>query len=366
MEPIIQTEGRRRLPTEAFLASAQISIKVPCDTAVKRMRVTFSGVVTTTFASGTPVADALSTADNLINNVSLKVDGSITLKNVRPYLQQQLQLLTSGVLAERKSSAGAAAANAWNNPTADGGFAYGSTTQISTVRESFDLYFECPFVKPEQAAATLLNLQGRSTCELVFSTGAYSALLGFGNTAPVVFSVDVFSLDVTLIENREVDKNWVGLDYIQSTQSVLHAAQGTDYRFKLPVSQFLAAVAILTKDGAAGTATTATGKVLNSNVIGKLQLALNGTRIAVDTTFAQLQSSNRSEFGINAAFASNLSRLDGYAFMNLLKNKDAGTALDCSRGNQVDNVEMVYDTQAVSYTNSIQVTFETHEFRRRG
>jgi hypothetical protein len=365
MEPIIQTQGRRRLPTEAFAASSQISIKVPCDTAVKRMRVTFSGNVVTTFASGTPVADALSTMDNLMNNVSLKVDGSLNLKNVRPYLQQQLQLLTSGVLAERKSSAGAAAAS-FNNPTADGAFAYGTTTQISTVRESFDLYFECPFVKPEQMAATVLNLQGRSTCELLFSTGAYSALLGFGNTAPVVFSSDDFDIDVTLIENRTVPKEWRGLDYVQSTQSITKSANGTDYREKLPVAQFLAAVALLTRDGAAGSATTATGKVLNSNVIGKVQLSLNGTRTVVDTTFQQLQSDNRAEWGVSSPFASNVSRFDGYAFMTLLKERDMDTALDCSKGNNVDNVELVFDTQAVSFTNPIQVVIETHEFRRQG
>jgi hypothetical protein len=358
------SEGKRKLRSLAFAPSSTLSLEIPTDTVVKRMNIRFSGNVVTTFGSGTPVASAFSTVDDLVSNVRLVVDGSTTIKSTRPYMQQQIQLLTTGQLGERKSSAGAAAAS-FNNPTADGGFSYGTTTQVTTVAESFDLMFEIPFARKEDKYVALLNLKGRSTCELVFSTRAYSALLGFGNTAPVVFSADDFDFDVTLIEDRSIPKEMPFLDYIQSLQSYQYSSSGSDFRVKLPVSQYLLALSLLTRDGAAGSATTATGKLANSNVMGKVQIAVNGTNIIQQTTFQSLQAENRARWGINAAFASNVSRFDGWAFMDLLQDGKVASALDCRKSIGVDNVELVFDLQAVSYTNAVQIDVETHELRER-
>lgn len=360
------SEGKRKLKSLDFAASSTLSLDIPCDTVLKRMEIRFSGNVTTTYASGTPVADAFSTVDNLVSNVRLVVDGSTTVKSSRPYMQQQLQLLTSGVLAERKSSAGASAA-AFNNPTADAGFTYGTTTQITTVAESFSLFFEIPFARMEDKYVALLNLKGRSTCELTFATAAYSALLGFGNTAPVVYSADDFALDVTLVEDRSIPKTQVFMDYVQSNQKFNYSSSGSDFRIKLPVSQYLMALSILTRDGAAGSATTATGKLANSNVMGKVQIQVNGTSVIQDTTFAALQAQNRAKWGLLAAFASNVSRLDGWAFMDLLQDGRVDSALDCRRSIGVDNVELVFDLNGspISYTNPVTVDVETHELRER-
>jgi hypothetical protein len=359
-----RSEAQRPLPTTAFAPSSELVIEVPCDTVIKRMRIRFSGNIVTTFGSGTPVADQFSTVSNLVTNVRLVIDGATTLKSVSPYFQQQMQLLTSTVLAERKSSAGAAAA-AFNNPTADAGFTYGSTTNVTTVAESFDLFFEVPFARKEDKYATLLNLKGRSTCELKFVTGAYANLLGFGNTAPVVFSAASFNLDVVLIEDRSIPREQVFLDYVQSNQTYQYSSAASGVREKLPVSQFLMAISLLTRDGAAGSATTATGKIANSNVIGNVQLQLNGMTTIKNTTFAQLQSENRARYGVQAPFGSNVSRLDGYAHMDFLQDGMLDTAVDCRRSQGIDNVELVFDLQAVSYTNPVTLQLETHEYRVR-
>ena len=358
------SQGQRRLPVTTFAASSQLRIQVPCDTVIRSMRIRFSGYITTTYASGTPVADSLSTVDNLVPNVRLLVDGATTIKSVRPYLQQQLQLLVSGNLAERKASAGASAAS-FNNPTADGGFTYGTTGQITTVAESFDLFFYVPFADKKDQNATLLNLKGRSTCDLYLSTAAYSSLLGFGNTAPVVYSADTFQVDVVIIEDRSMPKEQEFLDYIQNSQSNSYSAAANGLRIRLPVSQFLMGLSILTRDGFSGTTTTATGKVLNSNVISNISLQINGQTTIKQTTFQQLQAENKAQFGVNAAYASNVSRFDGFAFLNLLQDGKLSSALNCRRQDGVDNVELVIDLAAVSYTNPVEVVIETHEWRQR-
>jgi hypothetical protein len=362
------SEGRRKLQSLAFAQSSQMTLQIPCDTVVKRMEIRFSGNVTTTYASGTPVADALSTFDNLVSNTRLVVDGATTVKSTRPYMLRQNQLLMSGVLAERKASAGAAAAS-FNNPTADAGFTYGTTTQITTVAESFVLFFQMPspWVAPEDRESTYLNLKGRSTCELTFNSRAYSSLLGFGNTAPVVYSADDFRIDVTLVEDRSMPREKVFLDYIQTNQQVTHSAAASEMRFRLPVSQWLAGLSILTRDGAAGSATTASGKLLNSNVMSNVQLAVNGTNVIQQTTFQAIQAQNRQQFGVVAPFGSNVSLFDGFAFLNLLQNGKLASALDCRKSQGVDNVEVVYDLNGspISYTNPISIDFETHEIRQR-
>ncbi len=212
-----------------------------------------------------------------------------------------------------------------------------------------------------------MNLKGRSTCDLTFTTRAYSSLLGFGNTAPVAYSSSTFIIDVTLVEDRSVPKDMPFMDYVQSNQSFTYSAAASDVREKLPVSQYLMAISILTRDGAAGSSTTATGKIANSNVMGNVKLQINGVNTIQDTTFAALQAQNRSKYGIDAGFASSRSRLDGWALMEILQDGRVETALDSRRSMGVDNVELVFDINGspISFTNPVTVDIETHELRER-
>lgn len=358
-----QTERQRKLQALTFQESQILSRDLPRDTVLKSLQLRLSGSVVTTFASGTPVADAFSTFQNLVPRIDVVVNGSRTVKSISPYLLRMQQLLTTKILGERKSSAGAAAA-AGNNPTVDAGFTYGTTTQITTAAETIYLPFEqvfCDLGKGREA--TWLNLKGAASAELRLTCAAFSSLLGFGNTAPVVYTSSTFTVDITTIEAQDVPANINFSDWKQTIKELTFAAETTNYAIEINKGNKLSAIALLARDGAAGSTTTATGKLRSNLALRALSLKLNGQIDIKSTTFMNLQAENRSRYGINAPLASNVSLLDGYARMDLIARNDITTALDC-RPPAVDNVQLIVDTSNstdVSYTNPVSVTVLTEE-----
>lgn len=358
-----QSERQRPLQALTFAESQQLSRDLPRDTVLKSVQLRLSGSVVTTFASGTPVADARSTFDNLISRIDVTVNGSRVVKSVRPHMMRIQQLLTTGILGERKSSAGAAAA-AGNNPTVDAGFAYGTTGQTSTAAETIFVPFEHVYCEVGLGReATWLNLKGASSAELKLTTSAFSALLGFGNTAPVVYSANTFIIDVVTREAQDVPPQIAFSDWKQTLKNVQFSAETSDSAIDLQKGNKLSGVMIFATDGAAGTATTASGKMASNLAVTKLNLKVNGQTDIKNTSFLQLQAENRGQYGVSAPFASNVSLLDGIAHMNLLARRDITTALDC-RQPIVDSVQLIMSTApsgTVSYTNPVNVSIQTEE-----
>jgi hypothetical protein len=358
-----QTERQRRLQALVFAENQILSRDLPRDTVLKSLQLRLSGSVTTTFASGTPVADALSSFDNIIPRIDVIINGSRVVKSVRPYLMRMQQLFTTQILAERKSSAGASAA-AGNNPTADAGFTYGTTTQLTTVAETIFLPFEMVYCDLGMGReATWLNLKGVASAELRLTCGAFSAFLGFGNTAPVVFSASTMQVDIVTTEAQDVPPEIIFADWKQTTKEITFSAQTTAYAIDINRGNKLSGLMLLARDGAAGSSTTASGKLRSNLAVTNLSLKVNGQTDIKSTNFLNLQAENRARYGVNAPYASNVSLLDGVAHMNLLARKDISTALDC-RPPMVDNVQLFVDTNdstTVSYTNPVSLTVQTEE-----
>ena len=174
----IISERQRILQPVTFAPSTTLTRDLPRDTVLKYLVLRLSGSIVTTYGSGTPVADAQSIFDNLVSRIDIVVNGSRTVKNVRPHLMNMQQLLATAQQNERKASAGASAA-AGNNPTVDQGFVYGTTGQTTTAVESVLIPFENIMARVGKEA-TWLNLKGVASAEIRFSTQGYSALLGFG------------------------------------------------------------------------------------------------------------------------------------------------------------------------------------------
>lgn len=358
-----QAERQRILQALSFSENQILSRDLPRDTVLKSISLRLSGAVVTTFGSGTPVADSLSTFDNIIPRIDVIVNGSRTVKSVRPHLMRMQQLFTSTILGERKSSAAAAAATG-NLPTVDAGFTYGTTTQVSTVAETIFVPFEmvyCDLGKGREA--TWLNLKGVASAELRLTCAAFSKLLGFGNTAPVVYSSSTLSVDITTREAQDVPPNIIFSDWKQTSKELTFSAETSDYAIDINRGNKLSGLMIFARDGAAGTATTASGKLPSNLALTKLNLKVNGQTDIKNTTFLNLQQENRSMYGINAPFASNVSLIDGVAHMNFLARKDISTALDV-KPPLVDNVQLFVNTNTaanVSYTNPVSVTVMTEE-----
>lgn len=358
-----QAERQRKLQSLTFAANSILSRDLPRDTVLKSLQLRLSGSVVTTFASGTPVADTQSTFDNLVPRCDVVINGSRVVKSVRPAMMRYQQLLYSKILGERRSSAGAAAATG-NFPTVDAGFTYGTTGQISTAAETILIPFEHMFCDVGSGReSTWLNLKGVASAELRLTCASFSSLLGFGNTAPVVYTSSTFIIDVLTVEAQDVPPQIVFSDWKQTTKQITFSAQTTDFAIDLNRGNKISAIAMFAQDGAAGSATAATGKLPSNLAIQKLQLMVNGQTSIKTTDFQSLQSQNKGEFGISAPMASNVSIIDGYAYMNLIARRDIATALDC-RPPMVDNVQLfvnTYDSVSVSYTNPVSLTLMTDE-----
>ncbi len=360
----IRSERQRKLQQLTFAENTILTRDLPRDTILKHLQFRMSGSVVTTFASGTPVADAFSTFDNLVPRIDIVVNGSRTVKSVRPHLMHIQQLLSSLVQAERASSAAAAAATD-NYPTVDAGFTYGSTTQVTTVRETVLVSFENVYCRTGKEL-TWLNLKGVSSAEARLTCGAFANLLGFGNTAPVTFSSSTFVIDILCIEQREVPAGARFFDWKQTTKELTFSAQVTDFAIDINRGNLLQGIMMLTRNGAAGSATTATGKVGSNLVVTDLALLLNGSSIVKKTDFKSLHAEMRARFGVSAPYASNVSRLDGIAYLDMLSDDSRGdlqTALSL-KPPQVDNCQLILSTNTASntsYTNPVSVVLETQE-----
>jgi len=358
-----QSERQRKLQSLTFQENSILSRDLPRDTVLKSLQLRLSGSIVTTFASGTPVADAQSIFDNIIPRIDIVVNGSRVVKSVRPHLMRMQQIMFSTVQAERRSSAGAAAATD-NYPTADGGFAYGTTGQTTTAAESIYLPFEMIWSEVGLGReSTWLNLKGVASAEIRLTTSAFSKFLGFGNTAPVVYSASTFIVDILTSEAQDVPAGLAFSDWKQTTKQQLFSAQVSDYPIDINRGNKLAGMLIFAQDGAAGSATTASGKLASNLAVTKLSLKVNGSTDIKTTDFKALRAENALRKGYNAPFSGGVSVMDGVAHMDLLARKDITTALDVSAP-LVDNVQLFIDTNTasnVSYTNPVSVTIQTEE-----
>lgn len=358
-----QAERQRQLQALTFAENQILSRDLPRDTVLKEIQLRLSGSVVTTFASGTPVADALAAFDNIIPRIDVIVGGSRTVKSVRPHLLRMQQLFSSQILGERRASAAATAATD-NLPTVDAGWSYGTTGQITTAAESIQLSFAHLYAEVGMGReSTWLNLKGVSSAELRLTCAAFSSLLGFGNTAPVVFTSSTFVIDIFCIEAQDVPAEIIFSDWKQTTKELTFSAQTTDYAIDINRGNKLSGLMLFTRDGAAGTATTASGKLASNLVLTKIALTVNDQSNVKTTLFKALQAENRMRYGVSAPMASNVSFLDGIAHLNLLARKDLSTALDCAPP-LVDNVQLFISTNTssnVSYTNPVSVTVMTEE-----
>lgn len=358
----IISERQRILQQLPFVASSTISRDLPRDTILKYLVLTLSGSIQTTFASGTPVADVDGVFDNLVSEINVVIGGSRVVKNIRPAMLNFQQLLATKIPNVKKSSAAATALNIGQAPTADAAFVYGTSPQYTTVRESLLMPFE-NILAVSGRESTWLNLKGVASAEIRFSTKSFSSLLGYGNTAPVTYGNSTLVIDIQTIEAQDVDAGVYFSDFKQTQRKIPLSASMSGYLIDINRGNYLQGIMLFVKDGAAGTTTTATGNLASDSMIQNIGLKLNGNIDVKVTTFNQLQDENRSKFGIYAPQASNTSKLQGFAYLDLLRNGDLNTALDV-RPPAVDNVQLSISTSSFdSYAtaNLASATIVTNE-----
>lgn len=354
----IDSEATRKLASQAFVPSSTMTFRLPEDTTLRALQIRLSGSVVTDFASGTPVADDFGPMDDLISTIQVRVGGSDSIKTVTPRMVAFHQLLAEKNRGERKASAGAAAVTA-GDVTADvSAFPYGTDDQITSVAETLTIFFECPLVKYGKEK-TWLNLRGIVGSELILTTRAYSSLLGFGNTAPVIYSSSTLQIDVKLIEARTVEQGRKFQVYKETYQIEPFTAQAANRVINLNRGQKIIGISMLARDGASGSATTATGLLASDKLIDQMKLTLNGSFTPRNETWFELQSDNRGRFGLNVPYSGNKSILQGFAYMDLTQFGVIDSALDARF---LDNVQLEISTKAAAtYTSTATLLTHQHE-----
>lgn len=325
VQQAITSQKNRVIATVPFQENQVIPIKMPTDTTIVRLMFRLTGAVQTTFASGTPVAKAESIFDSLVNRIDVTVDGGDTIKSVRPHMLHLQNLLANRVQPERFASAAAAASA---NPTTQGPFVFGTTTQYTSVRETVVLPFEQVFCEPGMGREnTYLNLKNHSSCEIKLVTSSFSNLLGTGNTAPVVFANNTLQIEVIAIERPDIPEGIKFDIWKQFMRTSPIAGEVRDLPVDLLTSNYLTDILVFCQDGAAGSATTATGKLASNLLLKELRLKHDGRNDIQQWNFLSLQNDNRSTYGVVADTSGGVSRLDGCGHLNLLSRRDLSTAL---------------------------------------
>jgi|GEM_PF-4419569 len=353
----------RQLPSKAFEEASSITLDVPRDSVFKHLQVSLNGSCVTTFGSGTPLSDDTATMNRIINLISVTSNGSYTIKSVTPWMMHVQQLLANGHIGDRRASAGASATS---YPTADAGFPYGSTTNITSVNESILISFE-NVLAGKGRMQTLWDTRGLASAEMSLNTNSFSNLLAFGNTAPVVYSSNLFQIEVSTVETQNLPQNVKFSSFKQTTKTQDFSAQGTDTLIDINKGNYLQGLMFEARDGASGGATTNAGKQLSNTLVEGMKLILNGVNYLQNTTFKQLQQKNKNRYGLQVPFSGNRSFLDGVAYMDLLtptageKFGSLATAQNV-QAPAVDQVQLAVNTSSSGpYTSVANLRILTNE-----
>ena len=352
----ILSERQRILQPLVFEEATVLTRDLPRDTCLKGLLFEITGSIAYLFASGTPLSDSKSIFDNLVENITITIDGSRTVKSVRPWLMRIQQLYASKTLPGRRSSAGAAQVPF---PTVEQGFVYGTTGQITTIYEALYLAFENLYAKPGQGREfTWLMTKGTASAEIRIATKGFNALRAFGNTAPVVWNQTTgpvprahnIRIGVTTIEQQDVpgpdDKDpAVFSDWKQSTKQVPISGDVNGFQIELNKGNLLQSIQLFVEDGNAGGAALGSGNAPTNTLVTLMKLKINGQQDIKATEFITLQEENRQRYGLVAPISGNVSQLDGSVLWDFTREDDLQTSLDC-RAPLVDQVHLVIDTRA--------------------
>jgi hypothetical protein len=352
--PIVRTSRTRIMPQKTFAPNQTVALELFKDSVYECFSITLSGAVQVTY-TGTYTANSLTSFDSLVPLIQVLVNGGRTVKLVRPWLVRMKTYFALGNSNERKASAGAAALTP-ANPTSDGGWAVGTSTQYTTIRETIDLYFQDILARAGSENLSLLNLAGATSAVMNFSCAAYSAVEAVNQAATgISYANSTLVIDVQTREaqDRVAEKF---SDLKETTQAKLFTAASTVLA-DINRGNFIRGIWVMVRDGDAA-------RSLSNNAVQAVGLFANGfTPLKQYNTFAKIQAENKNYYGINAAQSGGTSAIDGVAYIDLLKAGDPTTALD-ARG--LDNLQLSVTTAAsgsgATYTNAVEVTIQTDEY----
>lgn len=353
--PIIQTEITRKLPSVPFTENAPQRVKLPTDTALKRLNIRMNGWFSVTYASGSPVADASGVFNRLCPNLEVAVDGQQLVKSYNPFIAQQLQLFRRGILGEQRYSTSSTLPTTKIGLTDGSLGAYPATTYYVVINECVTVDFENSWAYNYGFELSLLNLKRSTNPELRFYFSTFANIQDANSASvAVTYAANTVQFDITTVEAQDVgidSQFFILKEYNLSKQ---YSAQSQDATFDLNCGNLIQGMMFVVRNGDAS-------KTLSNKPLQRIQLRLNGVTTIKDTTFLELQSENRARRGIQAPTSGGVTRLDGCAYLGLMRNGDIKSCLNTSTEAGVKQLQLLLTTasstgvDAATYTNPVEV-----------
>jgi hypothetical protein len=375
----LNAEARRTLDSPSY-GTAPNTVKMPTDTVVKRLVIKGSINTTVTYGSGSPAFGHQGFLDRIVPRVEVNIGGGRVIKSVRPHLARLHSAMLNGNLPRRaynfKSTAQTStrASREW----LAGVLAYPATTYYCQLQEVMELNFQNVLGYGGSRYLTELDIRDVSSANLTFYFAPMTNLQEDGVGASVTYATaPTVNIVPMIVENRARPRPEPGqtqYDYVET--SFTDPVSGAQNGRKIDVlsGNFLMAMGIYVNNGD-------TNLTPAENLLTKLALKINGsTSIQGAVDHQDLQDDNimrygcRDDLGVadwNSTIAStaDVHPLQGFAFMNLLRNGDWNTALNLSQASGISSAKLEYNapastgTDAATYTAPMVVTVHTHELR---
>jgi hypothetical protein len=355
-----QPESRRRLATANYAANSVVQVEIPRDTAIKRLNLFFKLGCTATYASGSPLLSPLGALAKICPSFSIVADGSRNVKVLDLYMARCMAALAYGGFGRRAYQTGASLLSSTSQPTTEwyGGAspAYGATTQDLIIIESIDVMFENQFAYERGRALSWLYTKNLATCNMYFGFASISNILQDGNAASVTYSnVDV-SITPTIIEARDGTPANGAFDFTETVIRKQFSQQTTQFAVDLNTGNKLLGIGLMARNGDSN-------KSLSDIAVTDLNLVVNGATSIQNTKFRELSNANKQRFSMgDDYFASGTHGLQGFAYMNLMKNGDLLSGLDTRLVAGVSQVQLQVSTasssgvDAATYTNPVELS----------
>ena len=351
-------ECRRTLATASYSANAAVAIDIPRDTVIKRIEHNFTLGCTATYASGAFTVSPLACITKVIPNYYLVADGSRNIKVLDLYMSRCMSALAFGSFPRRAYQTGASLLASTLQPTTEhlaGTVAGGATTQDFIYNEIVPVHFENPFAYSVGKSISLLYTKNLSTCTQTFGFATIDNILNAANAA-LAFSAITCNVVSTIVENRDADISAGAFDFTETVIRKQYSSQTTLSNIDLNTGNKLTGLGLMVQDGGAT-------RLPSDVACTDLNLVVNGATSIQSTNFKRLMNANKSRYSLgDDQFASGVHALNGFAYMNLIKDGNLLSGLDTRLVAGVSQVQLQVSTASstgvdpATYTNPVQIS----------
>lgn len=339
---------------KAYTGEGSIEFDLPLDfLALTKIFIRMYGNLIATFASGTPVARQGSVMNSVINSIRLSINGDV-IKAASPEMFRIQNLLVNKFAPILRSTA---SASATNNPLTDiaGGASvpYGTTGQYQNFEEHLTLFCELPYVqKLAEKYSTVVRTKGLTECKLELVQAPALTIRDGANTAPVVYSglsglkfvVDYEELKESKAGELDNPAFYNSLETYRQIQQT-HTFTGENDTNTVDLNGKTGRIMCMLmklRDGAAGSATTATSKQPNDAIITKMDVWGDDSERYADSSWRGFKGIMKQLFGHSAPLASSVSEDTGVSGIFWVK-KNKGEAIDVRKHK---TLQLVFKSEA--------------------